>query len=697
MKVVVIGTFPAATKERIVGSFPADWTVFAGTAAEAEGQLRDADVVIPEHIRVDDAEGGGTAIRMYIPEGKAHFAYEAAEEEVILADEQAVPKPAPPSVVEGERKRLLVIDDNPDVRRYVCSLLAADYVTDEAGNGEEALRRVEESLPDLIVCDIMMPVMDGLECCRRLKGDPRTASVPVLMLTAKAEDADAIRALGIGADDYMMKPFNPEMLKMRVTSLMRQRERLERLYAGTLMLKHEEEPAGEPEDYFLRQVMQVIEANLADEQFNVKMLADALHIDHYVDAGPVLAAPSTTAIYAAAGLVFAAAALLVYRVRHVESAGDVVAVKVVRPVFRYGFALCAGLTGGVWTSSLLMQDSTTALTFWVVFWGVVGCFAAEMLLKKSFRVLKAWKGSVALGAVMLLLCLSVSLDWYGYEDRVPASDQVESIEIYGLSSAPYDGADSSITLTTPENIQRVIQFHQMAVQMEDQQYDGQNTDGYLYVHLTYTLADGRVMERVYNNLPLREDDLGTEGTFANLANQLLSDRELVAEMYDFETVEQGRLVEAYLDSVWNTRTQGYETVYIDGSTQALYDAVKQDFAEGTIGIRYLLDNSQARLDNTCVTDLHFTVEVPQTASTPGTWDRAASEMVSYDWYITLTPNASHTLALLRELGTLDETHIAPTYGEYLSDTETIYDGYRNPDGSIPEDILYDAPNTRTVS
>ena len=177
-------------------------------------------------------------------------------------------------------------------------------------------------------------------------------------------------------------------------------------------------------------------------------LSDALHIDHYVDAGPVLAAPSTTAIYAAAGLVFAAAALLVYRVRHVESAGDVVAVKVVRPVFRYGFALCAGLTGGVWTSSLLMQDSTTALTFWVVFWGVVGCFAAEMLLKKSFRVLKAWKGSVALGAVMLLLCLSVSLDWYGYEDRVPASDQVESIEIYGLSSAPYDGADSSITLTT---------------------------------------------------------------------------------------------------------------------------------------------------------------------------------------------------------------------------------------------------------
>ena len=407
--------------------------------------------------------------------------------------------------------------------------------------------------------------------------------------------------------------------------------------------------------------------------------------------------PSAVAVYAAAGVVFALAALLVYRVRHIETAGDVVSVKVVRPVFKYGFAFCTGLTGGLATCGILYQDSGLALTVWVVFWGIVGYFAAEMLLKKSFRVLKAWKGGAALGAVLLLLCLSVNLDWYGFESRVPAAGQVESVDIYGLDSAPYDGAHGSLTLTDPEDIQLVTQLHQMAIQAEpetDASANAAGADSYLYLYLTYHLADGTTLRRDYDSLPLYEEDLNTEGTLTALANQFLSDQDNVAQMYGFEEMEEGRLVEAYLVSVWNTGTQAYEDVYIDGSAQELWDAMKQDFEEDTIGVRYLLENSQARLDNTCVTDLCFSVEVPLPPE-PG--DREASQTDTVVFTITLTPNASHTLALLRELGALDETHIAPTYGEYLSDTETTYDGYRNPDGSIPEDILYDAPNTRTVS
>lgn len=125
-----------------------------------------------------------------------------------------------------------------------------------------------------------MPVKDGLECCRELKESPQTASIPILMLTAKSEDSDVIQALGLGADDYMMKPFNPEMLKSRVRNLIRQRERLQRLYTGTLQLKADEnqQTSNGTEDYFIQQVIQVIEANLADENFNVKMLADQLHM-----------------------------------------------------------------------------------------------------------------------------------------------------------------------------------------------------------------------------------------------------------------------------------------------------------------------------------------------------------------------------------------------------------------------------------
>ena len=401
--------------------------------------------------------------------------------------------------------------------------------------------------------------------------------------------------------------------------------------------------------------------------------------------------PSAVAVYAALGAVFALAALLVYRTRHIESAGDVVAVKVVRPVFRYGFAFCAGLTGGVWSAALLSQNSPAALTFWVVFWGVIGCFAAEMLLKKSFRVLRAWKGSLCLGAALLALCLGVSLDGFGYESRVPDPAQVTQVQVWGLEGAPYDSASNTLTLTDPEDIALVTQIHTQATGMEDQQYDGRasaedGTFGYLNLYLTYQLAGGGTMTRYYDGLPIQEADLEVEGTLANLAGRFLSDRDKVAEMYGFEEMEEGRLVEAYLVNVWNTQTEYYEDVYIDGSAQALWDAMKQDFAEGTIGVRYLLEDSQARYENTCYTDLCFTVELPEKPDSSG---RPVPETESNTFVITLTPNASHTLSLLRELGALDDTHVAPAYGVYMDGAEDRYDAYRNAGGSIPEDILYD--------
>ena len=411
----------------------------------------------------------------------------------------------------------------------------------------------------------------------------------------------------------------------------------------------------------------------------------------YDGSTPILEAPEWVAVYAAAGVVFALAALLVYRTRHIESAGDVVAVKVVRPVFRYGFAFCAGLTGGVWSAALLSQNSPAALTFWVVFWGVIGCFAAEMLLKKSFRVLKAWGGSLCMGAVLLALCLGVSLDGFGYESRVPDPAQVTQVQVWGLEGAPYDSASNTLTLTDPEDIALVTQIHTQATGMEDQQYDGRasaedGTFGYLNLYLTYQLAGGGTMTRYYDGLPIQEADLEVEGTLANLAGRFLSDRDKVAEMYGFEEMEEGRLVEAYLVNVWNTQTEYYEDVYIDGSAQALWDAMKQDFAEGTIGVRYLLEDSQARYENTCYTDLCFTVELPEKPDSSG---RPVPETESNTFVITLTPNASHTLSLLRELGALDDTHVAPAYGVYMDGAEDRYDAYRNAGGSIPEDILYD--------
>lgn len=237
------------------------------------------------YIRTADRPGHGTIISLYIPEGNTHF--DTTNEKVSLYKPAKQPQPATTGSISDTAdhnhetgKRLLIIEDNADIRQYIGSLFEGEFAIEEAGNGEEGIRAAHEQTPDLIICDIMMPVKDGLDCCRELKESPQTASIPILMLTAKSEDSDVIQALGIGADDYMMKPFNPEMLKSRVRNLIRQRERLKRLYAGTLRLKTEEkkDEKEEAEDYFIQQVIQIIEANLADENFNVKMLADQLHM-----------------------------------------------------------------------------------------------------------------------------------------------------------------------------------------------------------------------------------------------------------------------------------------------------------------------------------------------------------------------------------------------------------------------------------
>jgi len=117
--------------------------------------------------------------------------------------------------------KILVVDDNADnVELLAKRLKALGYRTCEAYDGEEALLRVAEEEPDLVILDVMMPKLDGFEVCQRLKSDERTRSIPVIMLTAKREVPDKIRGLDTGADDYVTKPFNPQELMARVRSLL---------------------------------------------------------------------------------------------------------------------------------------------------------------------------------------------------------------------------------------------------------------------------------------------------------------------------------------------------------------------------------------------------------------------------------------------------------------------------------------------
>ena len=117
---------------------------------------------------------------------------------------------------------VLVVEDEPDIRNLIVHHLARDgFRCRTAGTGAEALTRVRAAVPDLVVLDLMLPEMSGLEVCRRLRGDPATAAVPIIMLTAKADEVDRIVGLELGADDYVAKPFSPKELVARVRAVLR--------------------------------------------------------------------------------------------------------------------------------------------------------------------------------------------------------------------------------------------------------------------------------------------------------------------------------------------------------------------------------------------------------------------------------------------------------------------------------------------
>jgi DNA-binding response OmpR family regulator len=117
---------------------------------------------------------------------------------------------------------VLVVEDEPDIRALVVHHLTREgYRCRVAASGPEALQCVHAAVPELVILDLMLPGMDGLDVCRRLRGDPATATVPIIMLTAKADEVDRVVGLEIGADDYMTKPFSPKELVARVRAVLR--------------------------------------------------------------------------------------------------------------------------------------------------------------------------------------------------------------------------------------------------------------------------------------------------------------------------------------------------------------------------------------------------------------------------------------------------------------------------------------------
>lgn len=171
-----------------------------------------------------------------------------------------------------EQPLVLVIEDNYDVVEYINACLQADYRVVSAPNGKEGLMVAFKEIPDVVVCDVMMPEMDGFEVCRRLKNDRCTSHIPVILLTAKATQEDKNTGLLQGADAYLTKPFDQNELLIRLENLSTLSKRLQDKLANPLELQADLDTREQKEADFLNEVRQLIDDHMSDESFNTKRL-----------------------------------------------------------------------------------------------------------------------------------------------------------------------------------------------------------------------------------------------------------------------------------------------------------------------------------------------------------------------------------------------------------------------------------------
>lgn len=175
---------------------------------------------------------------------------------------------------------VLIVEDNADVVAYLISCLDRKYRIAVANGGQQGIDRALELVPDLIISDVMMPEKDGFEVCRFLKKDERTSHIPIILLTAKADDDSKLTGLGIGADAYLSKPFNPEELLIRTGKLLELRKNLRAHYLRLSGLENgqplDSQPAEPAEQLFLKKAREIIEENLDDNRYAVPDLCKAL-------------------------------------------------------------------------------------------------------------------------------------------------------------------------------------------------------------------------------------------------------------------------------------------------------------------------------------------------------------------------------------------------------------------------------------
>lgn len=245
-------------------------------------------------ITVESETGKGSTFTVSLPLGKDHL----KESEFVIAtekEEYQVIAPEPKEIImessspsgevansmkEEDKPIVLIVEDNSDIRSHIAENLENKYHIIEAVNGRAGLKKTVEIIPDLMITDLIMPIMDGIELCSQVRSDERTSHIPIVMLTAKSSLENKLEGLETGADDYLSKPFHMKELLTRIANLIEQRKRLRERFSKEITLEPREISITSLDEVFLKRAIHIVEENMADETFDLNIFQDAMHMSH---------------------------------------------------------------------------------------------------------------------------------------------------------------------------------------------------------------------------------------------------------------------------------------------------------------------------------------------------------------------------------------------------------------------------------
>ncbi len=229
-------------------------------------------------VSVDSIPGESTTFRVILPAGKDHLSPDEIQSDYIPSEniinyhildesyEQEISVSAP--IVQSKHKyTILLIDDNADIRDYLRSRLIKEYNIIEASDGKEGLAKALEKMPDLIISDIMIPEIDGLQLCLKLKTDISTCHIPIILLTARTTYLKIKEVYEVSADDYIIKPFSANLLRLKIKSILINRERLKQVMGERLPYELTSAETASMDEQFLDKVYQTVEMNISNPDF----------------------------------------------------------------------------------------------------------------------------------------------------------------------------------------------------------------------------------------------------------------------------------------------------------------------------------------------------------------------------------------------------------------------------------------------